>query len=80
MPPEESPRLFVIFVPHQYPYSPRFTAIPAACTLPPKDRGAGDRRGSAAALVFLPDDAEEERAGTVHDRNVGEFPVAVVGN
>ena len=28
----------------------------------------------------MPDDTEEERAGTVHDGYVGKFPVAVVGN
>ena len=79
MPPEEGPRLFVILVPHEHPYSPRFSAIPAACTSSAKDRGAGNRR-SAAALIFLPNDAEKERAGTVHDCYVGEPPVAVVGN
>ena len=79
VPPEESPWLFVVLVRHQYPYSPRLTAIPAACTSPSKDRGAGDGRGSPAAFVFLPDDAEEERTGAVHDCDVGKFPVAVVG-
>ena len=27
----------------------------------------------------MPDDAEEERTGAVHDCDVGKFPVAVVG-
>lgn len=79
MPPEERPWLFVILVPHEHPYSPRFGAIPASCTCSAKDRGAGNGR-RAAAFIFLPDDAEKERAGTVHDCYVGESPVAVVGN
>ena len=79
MPPEERPWLFVILVSHEHPYSPRFSAIPAACTCSAKDRGAANGR-SAAAFVFLPDDAEKERTGTVHDCDVGESPVAVVGN
>jgi len=29
--------------------------------------------------VFLPDDGEEERAGAVHDGDVGQLPVLVVG-
>lgn len=28
----------------------------------------------------MPDDAEKERTGTVHDCNVREFPISVVGN
>lgn len=79
MPPEESPRLFVIFVPHEHPHSSRISAIPAAYTSPAKNRGAGNRR-STAAFILLPDDAEKERSRTVHDCYVGEFPVAIVGN
>ena len=78
VPPEERPRLFVVLVTHQHPHSPRFTTIPGACTSSPKDRGGGDRRRSAAAFVFLPDDAEEERAGTVHDCYVRKFPIPIV--
>ena len=80
MPPEEGPWLFVIFVRHEHPHPSRFTAIPATCTSSPKDRGAGNRRGSSATFILLPDDAEEERTGTVHDCYVGEFPIAVVGD
>ena len=79
VPPEERPWLFVILVPHEHPYSPRFCAIPTSCTCSAKDRGAGNGR-SAAAFIFLPDDAEKEWPGTVHDCYVGESPVAVVGN
>ena len=80
MPPEESPWLFIIFVPHQHSHPPRRTSVPAARISSPKDRGAGNRRGSAAALVFLPDDTEEKRPGTIHDCYVGELPIAVVWN
>ena len=80
MPPEKSPRLLVILVPHQYPYSARFTTIPAACTSSPKDRGTGNCRGGATPFIFLPDDAEKERTSTVHDSYIGKFPVAVVGD
>ena len=80
MPPEESPRLFIILVPHQHSHPPRRASVPPARICSPKDRGAGNRRGRATALILLPDDTEEERTGTVHDCNVGEFPIAVVWN
>ena len=80
MPPEESPRLFIILVPHQHSHPPRRASVPPARICSPKDRGAGNRRGRATALVLLPDDTEEERTGTVHDCYVGEFPIAVVWN
>ena len=80
MPPEESPWLFIILVPHQHSHPPRRTSVPAARISSPKDRGAGNRRGSAAALIFLPDDTEEKRTGTIHDCYVGELPIAVVWN
>ena len=79
MPSEERPWLLVIFIPHEYPHSPRFGAVPATCSGTTQDRRAGDRR-STAAFIFLPDDAEKERAGTVHDCDVGELPVAIVGD
>ena len=34
--------------------------------------------GSDARQVLLPDDAEKQRAGVVHDGHVGDLPVAVV--
>ena len=79
VPPEERPWLFVVLVRHQHPYSPCLAAIPAACTCSDNDCGPADGRGGAAAFVLLPDDAEEEGTGAVHDCYVGKFPIAVVG-
>ena len=78
MPPEKSPWLLVILIPHQDPHPRFFHPIP-----PPRaSRGPykTPHLALAAAFVFLPDDGEEERAGAVHDCYVGEFPVAVVGD
>ena len=79
MPPEESPRLLIILIPHQHSHPPRRASVPPARICSPKDRGAGNRR-RATALILLPDDTEEQRTGTVHDCYVGEFPIAVVWN
>ena len=46
----------------------------------PKDGGASNGRGCAAAFIILPDDAEEERAGTVHDCYIRKLPIAIIGD
>ncbi len=78
MPPEKCPWLFVILVRHQHPHPAHLSPIPTASV----SRVGGAEHGirAAAAFVFLPDHAEEERAGTVHDGNVRELPIAVVGD
>lgn len=74
MPPKESPRLFIIFVSHQYPHPPLFRAIP----MPVGRNTAQHRRGGA--LVFLPDYTQEKRTGAVHDCYVGKLPIAIIGD
>lgn len=61
---EEAPGMAIVLVLHENPYPS--TARPVANIL---------TRGH----VFLPDDAEKQGTGTVHDGDVGELPVFVVG-
>ena len=60
---KETPRVPIVLVHHQDPDSTPSHAI--------TDIGA---RGH----VFFPNDREEERAGAVHDGDVGETPIPVV--
>lgn len=78
MPSKKRPRLFIILVPHQHPHPCHLAAIPAANTGPSKHRGAAG--GKAPAFIFLPDDGKEEGASAVHDRYIGKFPVAIIGD
>lgn len=76
VPPEESPRLLVVLIPHQHPDPMILRAIPPA-TASRRSKERSDL-ATASALVFLPDDGEKEGAGRIHDCNVGQLPVAVV--
>lgn len=61
---EKTPRMTIVLVLHQNPYPS--TARPVANVL-------------ARGHVFFPDDAEKQRAGAVHDGDIWELPVFVVG-
>ena len=84
MPFEEGPGHLVVLVCHQYPHPPLFLPIPPA--IPPARRHTGDapgyltHRAAAAAFILLPYHAEEKGPGGAHDGDVGEGPVAVVGD
>lgn len=78
MPPEKGPRLFVVLVRHQNPDATHFRPVPPSGV--GRVRGTEYGVGASTAFVFLPDDAEEEGAGAVHDGDVRELPVAVVGD
>jgi len=78
MPPEKRPRLAIILVCHQHSHSSHFRSVPSPGRGCASAEDACNGIAGSAALVFLPDDGEEEGAGTVHDGYVGEFPVAVI--
>lgn len=61
---EKAPRMTIVFILHEDPDPPTARAITNVLT-----------RGH----VFLPDDAEKQGTGAVHDGDVGELPVFVVG-
>lgn len=61
---KKAPRMAIVLVLQENPYPP--TARPIANVL-------------ARGHVFLPDDAEKQGTGTVHDGDVGELPIFVVG-
>lgn len=61
---EEAPRVPVVLVLHEHPHAT--TAQPVADVFPRRHE-------------FLPHDGEEQGTGGVHDGDVGELPVFVVG-
>ena len=86
VPAEEAPRFLVVLVAHQDAHPPLFAAVPPSVVADPRRRGPAVRyrgrqlrqRPSPPPLVLLPHHREEQGTRTVHHRDVGEPPVAVV--